>query len=299
MLTTHCEQRQTHLHTLLQPLITAKLLTPTDSKLLIGIAKTVAAPVKGMIVYLISHMTLATQARWTQAIQVLLANNPDLQDKDYAYFFRKAAEVTAVDSLQILIDLKLPINAYIGSETLLDHAIITGNTALAKRLIALPGIKLNSQDPKWSFTPLHYAVQHQQTTIIALLLEQKVHLHLTTTYGWTALEMAIKNNAVHIVVLFKQFYPTLPEMEIGKNAKKIALAGGNQAIIDLLTVHATHNNAPSVLQKLKTLLFSKTATVIPSDTSKTPLLTPAEQTRANLRPTAYIYDDTASLNPPL
>ncbi len=278
---TSYEQRQKILNTFFSILISEEFLTKNEADCLTAIAKTLASPVKGMIVYLIENMTSKTQTRWTLTIQLLLERTPPFEKQDYAYFFRKAAKVTVVDCLQILVDLKLPINAYLGNASLLDHAIMQRNTALVQRLLHIPEIALNNQEPTCGFTPLHYAVQAKQLAIIQLLLEKHVNIHLTSTYGWTPLALAVRANDVPIVVLFKQFYPLLVEMPIGKFAKKIAVEHGYKEIADLLTVRATHKNEPGTLQKIKNLLFSQkkhnNTGSHPEETSRSPLLTAAER----------------------
>lgn len=268
---------------ILQILCDAKLLTLPESECCAEFIKTAKDPIFYLFLHFMLAMTPETQSRWTQLLQALVAHHPPLTDTQYAFLFIKAGAITAVNSIQILVDLKLPINARLENvESVLENAIIHQKTELIKRLIDIPEVDLNSQNLHNSlgYSPLHYAVHYNQPdTVTHLLRKPSLVLTVQDIFGCTALDMAVISGKLSLVALFKQAVPDLANTPIGKKARKYAQTAGHQKIVELLTPHPTLSKHVPLTHFTQPETRTTSAAPVLENTLTLPLLTPIPEKR--------------------
>lgn len=213
----------------------ADLLTAAEYDHLSTTIQTQDHPLLSLLSVLITQITPATQARWIQVLQNCISLKPRFKELDYAWLFNLIETVPGIDHAAILAALNCPVKTHTPIQVLLETAIQTNHIAIVKRLLHLPELDINHQNPQGE-TPLHTAVYGKKMEMVTLLLaQQNVKLTLTDQLGLTVLDGAVIANNVACIALFKQFYPHLAEMEAGQRAKKIANDYGYKTIVALLT----------------------------------------------------------------
>ena len=145
----------------------------------------------------------AVQRDDASAISTLLLRgfDPNVRDAQGQVGITLALKLDSLRAFQALLQSpKLQVDAQNGpGESALMLAAIKGHTDIVKTLLAR-----DAEVNKTGWTPLHYAasgVQSQQTTIVALLLEQHAYIDAASPNGSTPLMMAAQYGTREVVKL--------------------------------------------------------------------------------------------------
>ena len=137
------------------------------------------------------------------AISTLLLRgfDPNVRDAQGQVGITLALKLDSLRAFQALLQSpKLQVDAQNApGESALMLAAIKGHTDIVKTLLAR-----DAEVNKTGWTPLHYAasgVQSQQTTIVALLLEQHAYIDAASPNGSTPLMMAAQYGTREVVKL--------------------------------------------------------------------------------------------------
>ena len=215
-------------------------------------------------------LTLAAQGGHTKVVELLIANNADvnIKDKVGSTALGLAAEGGHTEIAKLLIDLGADIHiqneggmtalglaAWEGhteiakllidqgadfditdkyGRTALTIAARQGHTEIAKLLIDL-GADFDITDNFYGITALMLAAEGGHAEIAKLLIDQGADLDITDKYGKTALRRAVQGGHVEIVkLLIDQGADFDITDRYGKTALRRAVQGGHVKIVKLL-----------------------------------------------------------------
>ena len=150
----------------------------------------------------------------------------------------RAAQHGRVDAIKPLIFQGANVNAK-HPNTVLMEAAMQGHEAVVRELLAC-GAKINerdeNRDEKGGNTALIYAVIHERTGVVAVLLENGADIFLANNQGYSAIMLAAHMNVPSLVILFKNKMGTNYIRALAQNVKTrdfwLAVSNGNSDIVE-------------------------------------------------------------------
>jgi ankyrin repeat protein len=110
---------------------------------------------------------------------------------------------------------------------LLCVAVEKNNSELVQRLLAVPNIALNAQNPIDGTNSLMYAAAHGRLQILRQLIQAGADLNFTSNQGDTALLKAVKNNQAESVQILVDAGADLNRLDLDENTALIIASKNN------------------------------------------------------------------------
>jgi len=138
--------------------------------------------------------------------------DPALGDKDYNTALHLVAKSGTVDDVKALLAARSNIITALNCnrETPLQVAVKSGNLAVVKYLVNLPGINVNQEYAHDKLTLAHWAAMLGNVAILEVLREHGCNFNQTDKFGNTTMHWAARSGFLAVV----EYLLTVPEVDL-------------------------------------------------------------------------------------